>query len=79
MGFLLKLTNSSDSTCISTRHHNTQYHNLNRLVLITLLAVAFSTKTYDVLAAVDQTEQDTDFQAPCETITLDDVPPDPVR
>lgn len=82
MGLLLKPHDFSfHSSDITTRHQTIS----NRLIFITFFAVAFTLPIYGVSAAavVEQTEQqDTDLQSsstPCETKTLDDVPPDPVE
>lgn len=76
MGLLLKpLSFSFHSSDIIARHQIS-----NRLIFITLFAVAFTHQFHVVSGAVDQTEQqDAELQSSCETKTLDDVPPDPVR
>lgn len=79
MEFFPKPTNSLFRTpYIDTRVSTTQNHISHRLILIALFAVAFSLQICNTIAAIEQTEQDTDFQLSCETKTLDDVPPDPV-
>lgn len=75
MGVLLKpLSFSFHSSDIIARHQIS-----NRLIFITLFAVAFAHQLYVVSAAVDQNEQqDAELQSSCEAKTLEDVPPDPV-
>lgn len=81
MGFLLKPSDSSlSSTQISFRRQTAYYFMLNRLIFVTFFVAVFLNQTNNVLAASDQIEQqDDDLRASCETKTLDDEPPDPVR
>lgn len=79
MGLLLKPRNFSFHSSAATTRHRTIS---NRLIFITLLAVALALQVYGADAVVDPSEQqDAESQssaASCETKTLDDVPPDPV-
>lgn len=79
MGLLLRPHDFSFHSSAATTRHRTIS---NRLIFITLFAVALALQVYGAGAVVDQSEQqDAELQsstALCETKTLDDVPPDPV-
>lgn len=68
MEFLLKLKSPS--------HTKKQ---LYKGLLFIICLSAISPKNYGVSAILDKTEQDYESQIFCETKTLDNLPPDPVR